>query len=148
MRPQLPQVLGGFLQSISEDIMPHIGTEYAQKEMEIILLSLMAAAEESDRGAEVRVRDNEDLRALFSRASKHLSDDTLKKRLSEAASTTDESLRVSDLDAANDKLLALLIELHERVENTDDDRARSTEAEIWEFLGTSTQRRAISFYPM
>lgn len=148
MRPQLPHVLGGFLQTIAEEIMPHIGLEYVQKEMEMVLLALMAATEESDRAAEVRVRENEDFRALFARAAEAIPDASLKARLTQASAGSDTSLRVTDLDAANDKLAALLIELHAYVEAADGDWAHGLNGDIWNVLRASTQRRAISVYPL
>ena len=72
----------------------------------------------------------------------------LRGRLEAAAAGRDASLRVGDLNVANDGLRALLIELHVLVETRDEGWARRINHAIWNELRESAKRRAISVWPL
>jgi hypothetical protein len=56
----------------------------------------------------------------------------------------DDDLRISALSAMNARLRAALIDLHAAVERDPSPEARELEAEIWEELRRSTERRLMS----
>jgi hypothetical protein len=74
-------------------------------------------------------------------------DGGLRARLAVVAEEREPSLRIGDLNAANDRLRALLIELHAFVEDRGEEWARRIDGAIWAELRASARRRAISFYP-
>jgi hypothetical protein len=103
--------------------------------------------EEWDRAAARRVQENAALRALFRDALPVVSDTDLRRKLAAAADSADASLLVSELDAGNDALRALLIELHAHVETLETPGARALEDAIWRELVASTERRKLSLAP-
>ena len=84
------------------------------------------------------------LRRLFADALTSVTDGELAQRLQQAAKSSDPGLAVTELEAANAELRALLIDLHAHVETLDSSRAREVEAAIWRELAASTERRRLS----
>jgi hypothetical protein len=116
---------------------------YEQSSVGVLALMLAEVKQEFERAAARRVEENVALRGLFAEAARVVTDAALRARLEEAARGRDESLRVSDLEASNAALRALLIELHAHVEETDSAGARRIEDAIWRELVASTERRRI-----
>ncbi len=129
------------------EVAPAVGDAYVRSNVEAMVALLAAAAEEFDRAAEVRVTENRSMRAIFRAASAHVADGDLRARLALAADESDASLRIGDLNASNDRLRALLIELQALVEGRDEEWARRIDGAIWAELRALARRRAISFYP-
>ncbi len=90
------------------------------------------------------MEENDALRTLFRDAAATVEAPGLAGRLGEAAASRDESVRISSLDAANDALRALLIELHAELEERDDAASRALCERIWSELVRSTERRRLS----
>ncbi len=150
MRPEAHDVLGVFAGTLLTAVQPEIGSEYFQKDVGIMSYILMAAAEEYNRAAEIRVRENKDMRGVFRAAAEHVKDADLKQRLEEAAKGEDTSLLVEDLNISNDALRGLLIEVHELAESASLDGAAwasGLDRHIWNVLEASVQRRAFTFFP-
>ena len=108
---------------------------------------LAAAAEEFDRAAEVRVAENRSMREILRAATEHVPEGDLRSRLTVAAEEREASLRIGDLNAVNDRLRSLLIELQTLVEGSDEEWAHRIDRAIWAELRASARRRAIFFYP-
>ena len=87
------------------------------------------------------------MRGLFAGAAKNVDEPALRARLESAASDSEKSLLVSEVDKKNDSLRALLIDLHAHVESVDAPWARALDAEIWRELVASTERRRFSLSP-
>ena len=143
MRPPVDQALrtlAGTLLTPSTD-----GADYAQASAEMIGVLLLFAAVEAERAAEVRETENRAIRALFAEASRRMPEADLRRRLAEESRSSDASRLVTDLDAANDRLKRLLIELHEQVERSpnlaDLDRA------IWKLYRLFAEGRALPPVP-
>jgi hypothetical protein len=117
---------------------------YEQSSVAGLAALLMGAREEYERAAARRVEENGALRALFERAAPSVEDADLGEKLRDAAAGSDPGLRVSELEAENATLRALLIELHAHVETLDTEVARAVEQEIWRELVTSTERRKLA----
>ena len=142
MKPDVAVALGKIGQALLVQIGPEIKADYAQRSALVATMLLQCAAEEWDRAAARRVEENQALRELFRRAA--VEDEGLKERLGQAARASDEDLRISALDGANDELRALLIELQVYAETRG---ATELEDEIWRELRRSTERRALSVSP-
>ena len=85
---------------------------YVRSNVEVIAgLMVAAAAEEYDRAAHVRVEENEAMREILRSAAPTYSTQGFARGSTVAAAERDTSLHVSDLNAVNDRLRALLIEL-------------------------------------
>lgn len=147
MKPEVHDVLGVFAGSLLTNVTPEIESQYVRDDLALMAFLLMISAEDYDRAAEVRVQDNQAMRTLFADAAQHVAADNLKQRLNEAANGEDPSLRITDLNAANDALKRLLIEVHEHVETAASNGApwaHALDRKIWDILHASTQRHAIS----
>jgi hypothetical protein len=147
MKPEVDVVLRSMMTKLLLEVAPAVGDAYVRSNVEAMVALLAAAAEEFDRAAEVRVAENRSMRAIFRAAAEQVSDRDLRARLALAGDENDASLRIGDLNASNDRLRALLIELQALVEGRDEEWARQIDGAIWAELRASTRRRAISFYP-
>ncbi len=141
MKPDVGLVLRGFFGTLLMDVAPHLNAEYSVGHASIMGLSLFVAADEFDRAAEIRVRENEEMRVLFAEAAKTVADKGLAARLLDASAGKDTSLRVSALDAANAALSALLIELQTAIENAKGAAAAVLDDRIWTYLVGAAERR-------
>ena len=121
------------------------GAEFAQATAEMIGVLLVFAATDADRGAEVREGENRAMRELFAAASRRIPDADLRARLLEASRSKDASRLVADLDAANDALKRLLIELHAAVEESRN--LADLDREIWRLYRRFADGRALPSMP-
>ncbi len=134
-------VLAITAEQIMTRMLPEMGAAYSQGSAAVTALLLRFAAQEFERGADIRARENTELRALFARIAPAVQDVALRERLTAAAATHDASLSISALDAANAALKTLLIDAHAHLERIGaDDAARR----IWGALKTMGSRRIVS----
>jgi hypothetical protein len=147
MKPEVDVVLRSMMTKLLLEVAPAVGDAYVRSNVEAMGALLAAAAEEFDRAAEVRVAENRSMREILRAATKHVPERDLRSRLAVAAEEREASLRITDLNAANDRLRALLIEIQTLVEGSDEEWARRIDRAIWDELRASARRRAISFYP-
>lgn len=143
MKPDVDIVMQGFLGTLLMDIAPHLNAEYSVGNVSIMGLMLFMASEEYDRAADIRVAENDEMRALFAHAATLIEDKALKAKLAAAAATTDSSLRIRSLNEGNAALAGLLVELQTHVEASSAPWAAGLEARIWDYLVTSTERRKL-----
>lgn len=148
MKPEIDLVLRVMMSKLAVEVAPVIGDAYGRSNVEVMAGLMAAAAEEYDRAAHVRAEENAAMRRIFRDAAASLPEAELRGRLQSAGDERDTSLRVSDLNAANERLRGLLIELHALVETRAEDWARRTNRAIWQELRASATRRAISFFPL
>ena len=147
MKPEPSHVLERVVQALLTEIAPAVAPRYRQAGVALQATLLGAAREECDRAAARRVEENAALRALFAKAASLVPDGGLRARLADAADQEDPSLLVPDLEAANQSLRALLIEVHAAVEELEGEGARQLEDEIWQELAASTERRKLAMAP-
>jgi hypothetical protein len=147
VKPDVPVALGKLAGSLLVEVVPAVGADYLQRNTGVTAILLQLATEEWDRAAARRVEENRALRALLREGAAVAADASLRGRLAEAATASDDDLRISALDAANARLRALLIELHAHVESLDAPAARRLEDAIWDELRRSTERRTLSLAP-
>ncbi len=143
MKPEVDVVLGGVLGTLLMEIAPQLGAEYSLGSVGLIAMTIGMAAQEYDRAADIRVEENREMRALFGEAAGLVGNADLKSRLADAAATTESSFRVSALNATNDALSRLLIELQTVVEETDAPWAAALDAKIWRYLVAAAERRRV-----
>lgn len=147
MRPTVSKVLDHTVGNLATEILPVVPTSFRQGLVGAQIALLAAIREEFDRGAARRVEENDAVRGLFQLAAGLPLEADLGQRLAEAASGAEDALDIPTLDASNDRLRALLIELHTAVEALEGDAARRIESAIWSELVASTERRKLGMAP-
>ncbi len=152
MKPEVNEILTGVLGAVMTDIAPHLPGGYSQGSMSMIALLMIFAAQEYDRAADVRARENAAMRALFAdvtgKGAGAVPDPDLRARLQKAANEADESLKVSVLNASNSTLKELLIELHMLAEESDAPWAKAADEMIWALLAEFTAARHLDIPAM
>jgi len=143
VKPDIGRVLEVMAGTLMVDVAPNVAPPYRQASVFANALLLTNIREELDRIAERRVDENRALRAIFAQAAPDIADAALRARLVEAAEAQETSLRISALDASNESLRQLAIELHAYVEAQDAPAARRIEALLWRELAASTERRKL-----
>lgn len=147
MKPDVTRLFGVAAGHLMTQTAPALGNAYQQSSISVLGMLLMESGQEFERAAQRRVEENAELRRIFADAAPAVQDADLIARLEAAASGTDGSLLISNLDAVNADLRNLLIELHIHVEEQDSPDARRVEEAIWQELVASTERRRIMIGP-
>jgi hypothetical protein len=143
VKPDVGQILSVSALQLLSQIAPLLPTGYSQGTASLLAVLAMMAAQEYERGAEIRVAENADIRALFAELAPMLSDATLKASLLSAAGNKDTTLTISALDTANYELRRLLIALQSHIEDRPEPEAREAERRIWNVLRASAERRLV-----
>ncbi|MBI2765177.1 MAG: hypothetical protein HYX53_04605 [Chloroflexi bacterium] len=142
MTPEAPKVLNGMASALLVKLMPEVRTPFGQSVAGMAGMLAFVLAQESDRAVDRLHRENEAVAAILRDAAAILPDEALSDRAREAAGTrTPPDLRVSTMQAINDRLRAVFIEVHAAIEDTPGDDARALEERIWEEIRESTRRR-------
>lgn len=147
MRPDPGHLLGVMAAQLMMNVAPALGTSYDQSNATMMAVMLMSAAEELERAASRRVEEHQEMRRIFSAAVPVVGDAGLRSQLERAAAGRETSFAISDLEALNGELRALLIQLHAHVEELKSAAAREIETMIWKELAASTERRRLSMAP-
>ena len=147
MKPDVPKLLEIIAGKLLFEIAPAVQPSYRQSSVGLTGMLLTMVREEWDRAVARRVEENSAMRGLFAGAAKNVAEPALRARHESAASDSEKSLLVSEVDKKNDSLRALLIDLHAHVESVDAPWARTLDAEIWRELVASTERRRFSLSP-
>lgn len=144
MKPDVDVVMQGFLGTLFSDIAPNLTAEYAVGHVSLMAMMMFMTAHEHEVAAENGVADIRDMRALFADAATLVGVGPLADQLQAASGAGELSLRLSALRAESDKLKALLIELHEHVEESQAAWARALEARILALLSASAERHKLA----
>lgn len=143
MNPEVPTILALSMQRLAGNI-GEDGAAFGQGQVGLIGMMMTLAAKEYERGADIRVAENNELRALFGELAGTISDATLKARLAAAAISKDASLRISVLNENNYALRRLLTEAMIHIE---DRGARADLQRIWTVLKSLAERRLVQLGP-
>ena len=143
MKPDVARFLEVAVSHLMTNVAPALASSYERSSMVVFGLMLTAVRHEFERAAARRVEENRELRRIFAGAMSVVEAAELGSRLERAANGEETSLAISDLEQCNAALRGLLIELHAHVEELDSPQARRLEAEIWQELVVSTERRAL-----
>jgi len=141
MKPEASDILNISAEQLMTGTLPHLSASYLQGTTAIHALLLRFAALEYERGAEIRVAENADIRAAFAELGHLVRDAALKAKL--GAAPADRSLAISTLDETNADLRRLLIALHVHLEEIG---AHDGEKRIWRLLKTMAERRVVSLF--
>ena len=140
MKPEVDQILGLSAGQLMGQVAPLLPNSFAIGSASLLGIMMTFAAQEYERGADIRAVENAEMRALFRDAAATVSDSALKSALAAAAATHDASLKISALNAANNELRGLLIRLQTHAE---DKGLRDLERRIWDVLKASADRRLL-----
>lgn len=143
MKPNVQTVMMRSFERILTDIAPHLSSEYAVGSSSVIGLMMFQTATEFERAADIRVEENAAMRKIFSGAVGILPTGDLRFRVEQAASSSDPSLKISELDRANDELTGLLIEIQAHAETVEGLEARELETQIWDELARAATARRL-----
>lgn len=119
MKPSPELVLNQAFAKIAMEMGPALPAGYGQGSATITGVLLLMVAQEFDRAADIRVKENRAMRTLFAHAAQAV-DAGLAVRLRAGAEGRDADLSVAVLDRANGELKKLLIELHAYAEQSGD----------------------------
>lgn len=142
MRPEVDATIQALIERLMVEVQPVLPTTYGQGNLALMAMLLAASAEQWDTAAAWRVEENTRLKALFRAAAPVVGAD-LANRLRAQADAPDCGLRISALNAENDALRGLLVELHAAVEALPGAGARQIDDAIWEELAQSCRRRQL-----
>ncbi len=120
---------------------------YEQASSAILGITLNTLAESFDGAAEGYCEENAALRQILRDGVPLAGEAELAEKLERAAGESDANLRLTTLREANERLRALLIDLHAEVEEREGEAARAFEARIWSELVRSTERRRVALGP-
>ena len=146
MTPDPCRVLGDFAGRIVEELAPDLKSAYLQGSAGLMAATIGMMVEEWDRAADRLAEENAALRALFAQSAP-LAPGGLAVRLEALARTMDADLKVTTLQAANDTLRAVLIELQAWAEDQTGPALTALNTAIWAELSMSTERRKFAATP-
>ncbi len=137
MRPSIPAAASDLAARLRSEIVPEL-TGFRANNVAMGSAMIDMIAEEFDRAAARLFEENEAVRGLLQRgAALGVGSDAPK-------APANPDLRVSALEAQNDRLRAALIDLQAAVETRDDSDARALDADIWAELARSVERRRVA----
>lgn len=145
MTPSFSQILMGAAGAIVTDIGPHLqGKTYAIGQAQVIGLLMVLVAQEADRAADTLSLETVAMRALFAEAASAPLPDGLRQRLrAMAEAPPPENFTIRALEQLAHPMKALLIELHEALEDRPDEWARPLEAKVWDVLRMGADHRQL-----
>ena len=135
MNLTLETSLHGISRALTERIVPALTDPFAAEAARLAKILLTISANAVDDAAAIRVAENARLRALFGAAAGAV-EPALAADLAAAAASQDPGLRISELDAENGRLRALLVRLHAAAEG------QALERQIWAMLADFEAARA------
>ncbi|OHB30893.1 MAG: hypothetical protein A2790_09510 [Phenylobacterium sp. RIFCSPHIGHO2_01_FULL_69_31] len=127
MNPPVPPVLAELAGLLMKNAMPGVPEPERASDLSLSAMLLMVAGEVWDRQAHILVEENRAVRALLGETGE------------------DADLRLSVLQAENDRLRAALIEAHAAAEAAGDQARQDA---IWAELVAATERRKLSTAPV
>src|SRR6185437_14149030 len=142
MNPEIPTILELSMQRLAGNIGE--GGAVAQRQGGAVGKLVALSAKEYERGADIRVAENTELRTLFGELAGVVTDAGLKAKLVAAAASKDASLRISVLNENNYALRRLLTEAMIHVELH---KLRAQEQRIWTVLKSLAARRLVQLGP-
>jgi hypothetical protein len=142
MRPDPARVLAGVASNLMA-LIPDVRTPFGQSLAGMAATLAYDLAQEVDRLADRLFNETEAVAEILREALPLLEDDLAHRTHHVIDGRGAPDLRVSSLQAANDRVRAALIEVHAAVEAIDSPEARAMDARIWDDLRESTRRRHI-----
>ena len=141
MKPSPETILNQAFAKLAFEIGPALPAGYGQGSVTTTAGLLLMMAQEFNRAADIRAKENAAMRTLFGDAAK-LVGAVLGDKLHEAAASKDADLTIAALDQGNGALKTLLIALQTHVE---DAKLRPLESRIATMLQDFATARQIFF---
>jgi hypothetical protein len=143
MKPEVDQILNLSAAQLLAATVPLLPNNYSQGSTSLLAIMMMFSAQEYERGADIRARDNADMRVLFGELAPHVPNAPLRAELDRAARTMEISLLISELDRSNAELRKLLIRVQIHFEEQNDEIEQTAAGRIWDVLRASADRRLL-----
>lgn len=158
MIPKAEEALSLLSKGLMTTLLSEPHSVYAISDVSFIALLLNTLGQEYNKGAEVRVRDIEEMQQLFKDAVAKVADAALNQNLVANLSEQSGSLQIADLNRFHDRCSLLLIELHlyveeqmftvkqqnpDAVDGVAASWAESCNSDIWDFLERQAERHKI-----
>src|SRR6516165_2050636 len=140
MKPGLIEVIA-FLAKEMPAHAAQVESPFLRKQLGATGMALTIISQEIDRAVPRRLEENAAIRAIFRTALSVVTDPALERSLAEEALRQEDDLRLSSLEAENDRLRELLIQLHACVETISNPAAYALNETIWQELRLQTERR-------
>lgn len=141
MNLTIDNALHGIGELLRDRIGPEIGDPFAAQMSRLSCLLLKICANWVDDAAELRVEENAAIRRLLADIAP-LTAEPQSGRFGAAASSGDPGLKLSVLDAENDRLRRLLVEAQMSLEANGGAAALALDQRIWRFLEQAERTRA------
>lgn len=139
MKPSPDLVLNHAFAKVAMEMGPALPPGYGQGSATLTGVLLLMVAQEFNRAADIRAKENAAMRALFADAAASAGTE-LGVRLRAAAKERDADINIATLDRSNALLKGLLIELHAHAEQTG---ARALEMRILTLLNEAARARLV-----
>jgi hypothetical protein len=130
MRLTIEASLRSIGELLREEVAPDVQTPFIGQSVRMAGGLLTICANWVDDAAAIRVEENAAIRGLLGNAALALEGE-LAQRLEAASQSADPGLRISQLDAENNRLRQLLIEAHDAAEQA---ALRDLDAALWQLL--------------
>lgn len=143
MKPDPPLVLEGMSETFLRELLPQVATPYSQGTVGLGINLLGMLAQEVDRAAARLVEEDDVIAAILDDARPHIPGPLLAQVEEGLARPRHRDLRVTSLQEDNNRLRALLIEVHAALELREDAVANALNERIWAELEESTRRRHV-----
>ena len=143
MKPDPSVALNGLAQTLIADLSPDIRTPFGQSTASMSAGVAMLLARQVDGLVDRLVVENDATAAILSDACTLLTASLADRVRLAVRDRTPADLKVSTVQAINDRLRALLIEVHAEVEAQDSPQAAALNERIWSELAESTRRREV-----
>ncbi|MFZ3033758.1 MAG: hypothetical protein WA138_07085 [Parvibaculum sp.] len=144
MIPKGSAGIGHLTTRIFTHLLPGAEDAYQMSDLAFLAGLVAMVGQDFDRGVDVLMQDRQDINEIFLEAIPHVANTSLKERMMSVVNTKPESFKLTDLNAEADIAMRTLIDLHEHVENAQDEGAAWASAlndRIWTFLDAHVERR-------
>jgi hypothetical protein len=137
----IDHALRGLEEFLRDKIVPAIDDPFVAPMARLSGMLLRICANGVDEAAELRVEENAAIRMILGEAASLVAA-PLASRLCDAAASTDPGLKISVLDAENQRLRVLLVLAQTVLETSKDGAAQSLDQRVWQLLETAEAKRA------
>lgn len=144
MIPKGSAGIGHLTTRIFTHLLPGAEDAYQMSDLAFLAGLVAMVGQDFDRGVDVLMQDRQDINEIFLKAMPHVANTSLKERMMSVVNTKPESFKLTDLNAEADIAMRALIDLHEYVENTQEEGAAWASVlndRIWTFLDAYVERR-------
>ena len=143
MRPDPARVLMGVATNLMVGLMPEVRTPFGQSMAGMAGMLTLVIAQEVDRLADRLQSETETVAAILEDAIPLLDPSLAASVRAAIDERATPNIRVSTLQAANDRIRAVLIDVHAAIDVLTGAQAAALNARIWDELRESTRRRHV-----